>query len=291
MPIEEFLSEYDWSINLKTQDLKLPKWLNNDINNTISEFHKSLEALYSLRERLQKNVTAYQAKKPPKPMMLNQNRVQYGKDQHEELLQQKRSDFNKAMNDLKAKILADQKRLDKLMAETDIKTAVERFLRHAYARICKTTPDADQAFFVSCRDQSATILRKRLLADTSEKAAKFQKDIDDRQKVDDKKAEQMAEEKTEVMQEAEQIIGDSASLRGMKTSDIKLQVIAKELPFEEGVALDSVSDERINERYSGIIAYKRKAAVAQDARKPAPDTAPDPYSNAHAKSFERGMNK
>ncbi|MBI41225.1 MAG: hypothetical protein CMF59_16640 [Leptospiraceae bacterium] len=105
------------------------------------------------------------------------------------------------------------------------------------------------------------------------------------------KAEQMAEEKTEVMQEAEQIIGDSASLRGMKIRDIKLQVIAKELPFEEGVALDSVSDERINERYSGIVAYKRKAAVAQDARKPAPDTASDPYRNAHAKSFERGMNK
>lgn len=101
-------------------------------------------------------------------------------------------------------------------------------------------------------------------------------------------AEQMAEEKTQTMQEAQQILGDSADLKGLSPREMKLQVIAKELPFEEGVALDSVSDERVQERYKNIVAFKRKTAVAHDAKGARPEVKDNPYADAYGKSFNRG---
>lgn len=100
-----------------------------------------------------------------------------------------------------------------------------------------------------------------------EKSKKWAEKFDTLEKEIPAKVAELAKETAELTTFAKAVMPDM-KFDSMSNKEIKLQVIAKGLPFKEGVKVDSISDEMLNARFDAACELLRKSAIAPEKKEP-----------------------
>lgn len=76
--------------------------------------------------------------------------------------------------------------------------------------------------------------------------------------------DEMAEEKVDVLEVAKEV-GD-VNVDGLSVKEIKMQIIAKALPFKDGVKIDGISNDAINARFDAAVELLKRTANVKSVK-------------------------
>lgn len=108
--------------------------------------------------------------------------------------------------------------------------------------------------------------KANLLSVKENEAKTYKQKLEDVQKAEPAKIEQAAKERSTLEGQAKAVLGDSVSVDGLTNSQIKDQIIAKVLPYPEGVRADSITEVVRDAQYQAAIQYSNKVANLQQGK-------------------------
>lgn len=109
--------------------------------------------------------------------------------------------------------------------------------------------------------------KQNLLSVKENEVKTYKQKLDETQKTEPEKIEKAAKERSTLEGQAKAVLGDSVSVNGMTNAQIKDQIIAKVLPYPEGIRSDSITDVVREAQYQAAIQLSNKVANLQVAIK------------------------
>lgn len=102
--------------------------------------------------------------------------------------------------------------------------------------------------------------KTNLLSVKENEVKTYRDKLDEVQKAEPAKIEQAAKERSTLEGQAKAVLGDSVSVNGLTNAQIKDQIIAKVMPYPEGMRADSITELVRNAQYQATIQLSNKVA-------------------------------
>eukprot|EP00927_Polykrikos_kofoidii_P027593 TRINITY_DN24216_c0_g2_i1.p2 TRINITY_DN24216_c0_g2~~TRINITY_DN24216_c0_g2_i1.p2 ORF type:complete len:206 (+),score=33.39 TRINITY_DN24216_c0_g2_i1:212-829(+) len=172
-----------------SQKLRYQNGLTLMSNHTSNTFLPRDDDLLNVRKVLDKDITAFKQREPPKSLQLKGSPVQCTADDDQNAFAKSQKDFDvkKASEDLKRKVEATTLRYDKLKQRTDFNWFVRDSLSTSVPKVQKTNKNSSAQCASDIRGYIAVILTKKGILISSEKAAAEMVRIEKEKKVADEK--------------------------------------------------------------------------------------------------------